>query len=773
MGKTPHFQIDFLEPYQFTNQDVNMDQRRFTTIDNNMYALFQIFGNGIIVTDPTQFPLYVETQQGSAATQYIVVSAGQAFVNNLSINYQSSTQISLPSQNNASTPQTYYLYLKSNSTTASTQTGNFIFSSTQFTTSNNYIGLGAVVVDYVNGVTTFYDTSAYGRQIISVKKLYLSFINNHYHTGGLGSPKKIDLQNETTGYISDTNIINIDASKIRGGQLSKYVTPQFDHNYVLNSGNLSHSQIDSGLLSFRDHLNLEIVSAVNNNKVIANIIRTTSESWNPPAFPTGSVATIDKGCNNIFVYVPGVTTDFIAVGITGPTTITGSITYNQYISYTTGATGPGYAITPISGQANIDRINNLVVLENPIITGSSQKTLILQPFVPSQRMNSRGVYGYFYGFVPGITKNTSVGDAHLIHYQLGNTGPTGAPIEAFSQYKLTNPERFNSMNTIGDYGVQAGCILTCLTDFYPQFVYNYNNYNYFLLSSGSTGPRSIYSYQNGYFDSLVPQPLFNNIPFTGPFTGATAFYCESYSGPYATLFANQQCFVNLNGTEYSFYAGLGGRFTKYNGIVSLVSFVSSSIYIYEIGASSIVNTVYVNSGQSITKAATSFYSSPSNYKVYYIDTGRLYVATQSGSTELGYFGTVTDIQIKYGVVYILVNNAGSSSYLYYAYDSGFPTTFNQIVLNTNTPSMATMDIFQQTTLDPIYIGTVSSGKYQVFNITGQQVYQYQQNNTGSSGPTVSAMFYSFDLGDATIDMKYPFALGGTGSLGPSGTVIFP
>ena len=195
MGKTPHFQIDFLEPYQFTNQDVNMDQRRFTTIDNNMYALFQIFGNGIIVTDPTQFPLYVETQQGSAATQYIVVSAGQAFVNNLSINYQSSTQISLPSQNNASTPQTYYLYLKSNSTTASTQTGNFIFSSTQFTTSNNYIGLGAVVVDYVNGVTTFYDTSAYGRQIISVKKLYLSFINNHYHTGGLGSPKKIDLQN--------------------------------------------------------------------------------------------------------------------------------------------------------------------------------------------------------------------------------------------------------------------------------------------------------------------------------------------------------------------------------------------------------------------------------------------------------------------------------------------------------------------------------------------------------------------------------------------------
>ena len=771
MGKTPNFQLDYLEPFQFTNQDINMDQRRFTTIDNNLYALFQIFGNGIIVNNPTQFPLYVEIQPGAAATQYIEISPGQAFVDNLSINYQTTTQLSLPSQNNATTPQTYYLYLSTNSNTPSTQTGNFIFSAVQLSNSA-YIGLGAVSVDYINGITEFYDTTAYGRQIINVKQLYLSFINNHFHTGGLGMPKKIDIQNETTGYIIDSNILNVDASKIRGGQLSKYVTPQIDHNYLLNSGNLSHSQIDSGLLSFRDHLNLEIVSTINTNKITANLIRTTSESWPAPAFPTGSIATIDKGCNNIFIFVPGITSDFLAVGYSGSISITGSLSYNPYVSYSSGATGPGYAITPLSNQVNIDRINNLLTLSVTSTSGPAQKVFTLQPQIPTQRMNSRGLYGYFYGFVPGIIKNTNIGDAHLLHYQLANTGSSGTPAEVYSQYKLTNPERFNSMNVYGDSGVQNACLLTFLTDFYPVYMYNYNNYNYFLLSTGSTGPRVLYSYQNGYFDSLAPQNIFT--PFTGPYVNANAFYCTGYTGSYATLYANGQCFVNLNGTSYSFIAGSnGGRFINYNGTVSLVSFNTTSINLYEIGASAVVNDVSVASGNSITKACISFYSSPTNYRVYYIDTGRLYLATPTSVTQLGYFGSVTDIQVKYGVLYILVNNTNASSYLYWAYDSGYPATFNQVVLNTNNPNNALMDIFQQTTLDPIYVGITSGGKYQVFNTTGQQVYQYQQNTTGSTGPTVSAIFYSFDLGDATLDMKYPFIIGGTGSLGPSGPVIMP
>ena len=463
--------------------------------------------------------------------------------------------------------------------------------------------------------------------------------------------------------------------------------------------------------------------------------------------------------------MPGITTDYTLVGYTGPST--GS----NFVSYGTGATGPGYSITPLSSQVNIDRTNNLLTIQSPAITtGSVQKVLTLQPLVPTARMNSKGVYGYFYGFVPGINKTINQGDAHLIHYQLANTGPTGAPIESYSQYKLTNPERFNSMYTNGDAGVQIACLMTNLTDFSPVNIYNNNNYNFYLLSSGSTGPRVNYSYQNGYFDGVVPQNIFT--PFTGPYTGSNAFYCESNSGPYAILFSNQQCFVNTNGTAYSFIAGAnGGKFLKYNSILSLISFSSTSINLYEIGPSAIVNTVSVNTGQSITHAATSYYTSPTNYRVYYIDSGRLYLATNSNVVQLGYFGSVTDMQVKYGTLYILVNNASASSYLYSAYDAGQPTTFNQVVVNTVNPSNAVMDIFQQTALDPIYIGTVSGNKYQVFNTTGQEVYRFQQGTTGSTGPTVNSIYLSFDLGDATIDMKYPYGYGLTGSQPPTGSII--
>ena len=82
-----------------------------------------------------------------------------------------------------------------------------------------------------------------------------------------------------------------------------------------------------------------------------------------------------------------------------------------------------------------------------------------------------------------------------------------------------------------------------------------------------------------------------------------------------------------------------------------------------------------------------------------------------------------------------------------------------------------MDIFQQTALDPIYIGTVSGNKYQVFNTTGQEVYRFQQGTTGSTGPTVNSIYLSFDLGDATIDMKYPYGYGLTGSQPPTGSII--
>lgn len=749
MSKTKHFQLDGLDPFQYTNQDLNEDIRRFTTIDNNLYALFKIFGNGVIVLDSSEFPLYVELLTGADAIKQINVSPGRAFVNYNSINYTTTTTLTLPTQTGINSIQKYYLYLKSNANTPSTELGDFFFSAVQQPIADTYIGLGSVLINYAAGTAQFFDDSANGRQLLNVKNLFLSFINDHYHTGGLGSPKKIDLQNETVGNINDTNILSVDVSKVRGGQLSKFVTPQIDHNYLQNSGNLSHAQLDSAILSFRDHLNLEIVAAVNNLKVYAKIIRSTTESYSPPTFPSGPLATVDKGLNNIFVYCPNISNDYYAVGYSGST---GAAWFNP----SAGSSGPFYVATPFSSMAECNRVNNLITLESPVLTGSQvtgsvQKIFTLQAIDPNTKLTNAGLSGYFYGFVPGLDKISNLGDAHLIHYLAGQTGPTGGVIENYAQYTLSDIERFNTSGIYGDSGVQIACLLTNLLDFPAINVFNYSNNNNILLCSGSTGPRVLSPYQNGYFDSVQPVDILPN--FSGPYTGPTAFYYEATSGPKSVLFNTGQCLTNLNGTTWSFTGSANGRYVKYNGKLTLLSFAGGTLNLYELGPNGVLNTVNIDTGTSMMAGAVSYYIDSNNYRVFYVDNGQLHLSVNGTITGLGYFGNVTDLQVKYGILWILVNNT-TDSQLYYAYEAGQPTTFNEIILNTAAPASAKFDVFQAASGTPIYISVVSSGKYQVFDLSGQELYQYQQGKAGVTGPVVSSIYMQFNLGDATLDMKY-------------------
>lgn len=311
-GKTDHYQLDYLLPQQLTSKDVLMDQRRFTTIDNNLYALYQIFGNGIVVIESTEFPLYVEVFTDSNATKKIKVTPGRAIVNYKSINYTTTTELNLPAQTGTTTSQKYYLYLKDTNDTVSTQLGEFVFSSEKLSDIATHIGIGSVQVDYTTGVTTFYDDSQNGRQIINIKKIFLNFINSHAHTGGIGNPKKIDLESEVSGILSPEYIGGVNADQIQGGQISQFVSPQVDHERLSNTGTLTHSQIDAALLAFNENLNLEIVNSVNQLRLTSNIISTSTESTiltNPAFFPSGPIANIDMGAINSFVYVPNVTSD--------------------------------------------------------------------------------------------------------------------------------------------------------------------------------------------------------------------------------------------------------------------------------------------------------------------------------------------------------------------------------------------------------------------------------------------------------------------------------
>ena len=70
------------------------------------------------------------------------------------------------------------------------------------------------------------------------------------------------------------------------------------------------------------------------------------------------------------------------------------------------------------------------------------------------------------------------------------------------------------------------------------------------------------------------------------------------------------------------------------------------------------------------------------------------------------------------------------------------------------PSGSKIDSFTQSFDNKSFIGVVSGNNFYVNNIHGKSIYQYKPGNTLGSGPLVSMIYSQFDLGDATVDLKY-------------------
>jgi hypothetical protein len=748
MSKTSHFQLDYLDPYQLTSQDVYMDARRFTTIDNNLYALMKIFGNGVIVLESTEFPLYVEVFTDSNATKQITVTAGRAFVNYKSINYTTSTTLSLPEQVGTSSSQKYYLYLKDTNSTPETEQGEFYFSSVKLASSDSYIGLGAVQIDYSTGSTQYFDDSDNGRQIINVKRLLLSFINSHYHTGGLGNPKKINLSEETIGELNPDAISYVDASKIRGGQLSQYVAPQVDHNKLYNTGNLSHSQIDSALLSNRDSLNLEIIASLNQLKVVARIMRTTTESTTFSAtsgsYASGPIATIDTGLANVWIYCPDISSDRFIVGHSGAA---GTFLPSIYTS----SSGPFYSATPMSKMAHINRSWNTACIDYIAVpAANTQKVLTAQYLNLYNKINQYGQTGYPAGFVAGLDYTPNSGSAHLVHIYGGQSGASLRLSENYQCYNLTVVNDYNSTLSYGFSGVQFACLFTNLTNFDPTHVCNYSSFSNILLSSDSTGPRILSPYSNGYFNGLTPVNFFAT---SGPDGAVQSFYYETTTGPKALLFNTGALRANLGASDYSLNTLGSGRLFNIGNKIVLGEFSNTSLRVTELGPTGAIQQVSIfSNGITISKTAISSFEDENSYRIFYIDNNRLYLTTENSSVELGYFAGVTDMIVKYGRLFILASEGGYQK-LYYAYEAGYPTVFTQISLNTSAPSASVLDVFEDN-IGNIFINVVSNGYYHVFDLSGKEIYKYQAGAKFGSGPLLKSMYVQFDLGDATIDVKY-------------------
>lgn len=201
------------------------DSRRFLTIDRQLLGLFQVFGNGVI----SGWDL---SSTGGLA---VSVTPGRAHVGFLA------AQTTVPRLVDELVPNaTNYIYAQVIETTRFNRDVR-MFSDTTFTTNNGLILLGAAITN-ASGVTSI-DTTQ--RDDISFIETIETLINQHRHRGGDDSPSKIDLSSEVTGQLPSFRIDSVDASKVTSGRFAPARLPTIDHGDLLNSGILTHPQLDS------------------------------------------------------------------------------------------------------------------------------------------------------------------------------------------------------------------------------------------------------------------------------------------------------------------------------------------------------------------------------------------------------------------------------------------------------------------------------------------------------------------------------------------------
>jgi len=257
MNVTPIYQLGYFVPNLSTASNLDLDKNRFNTIENQLYNVYNIFGNGIA-------PVY--DNMGAQLDSWIIsvvpneqavqISSGKGHINYTYAETNAPVKITLSLPvNTVSGVYRFYFYAIATDTTPVDKSANFISSLTQIVDPVNYIGLGAadLTIDIAAGTfaLTVYNDPAYGRQVISVLASLSSLVKNHLHVGGSNEPSPIDLGAHVTGFLSSNNIDFIDANKISSGTLDPNRLPLIDHNSLMNIGTLTHQQIDALLASLQ------------------------------------------------------------------------------------------------------------------------------------------------------------------------------------------------------------------------------------------------------------------------------------------------------------------------------------------------------------------------------------------------------------------------------------------------------------------------------------------------------------------------------------------
>lgn len=247
MGHTPIYNLGYLEPNQDLSDELDLDEKRFRTIESQTYSLYQIFKNGIIEEEANN---YISWQIDLIANDYqnVSITSGRGHVSWKAAETTEAKIIALPVLPTGITSAKIWIYAVENDDTPVTKDVDFISSLTQIDDPVNYISLGGVIIDLTTNPYTM-TVFTEGRQLISLFSSLSDIINKHKHIGGTANPSPIDLSKHVRGKLSGDYIENLDISAVTTGTLDANRLPQISHTTLSNIGTLSHSQIDDLLAS--------------------------------------------------------------------------------------------------------------------------------------------------------------------------------------------------------------------------------------------------------------------------------------------------------------------------------------------------------------------------------------------------------------------------------------------------------------------------------------------------------------------------------------------
>lgn len=320
MGNTDIYKLGFLEAYQKVGEVIDMDERRFRTIEAQTYAIYTIFGNGVLDDDPLNPSWRIQNVPGDETGQVVQITSGSGHVAWKSAVTTTVVQVKLPPPTGSTTGNvyTFWLYARANDTTHDKRTVDFVASTVEIADPDNYIGLGAVIVDYSSSppTVTCYNDAEHGRVNISLFNTLASLINKHKHIGGANNPSRIDLGLHVQGKLDGSFIENIDLGTVTKGNLAPERLPLISHTILSDIGTLTHPEIDSLLESLENPSEYRL-----SDLHIANLLQLVLALKKQSGLDT-----IDEKLINAVFYTPGYNADdhlvayystFASYGLTG------------------------------------------------------------------------------------------------------------------------------------------------------------------------------------------------------------------------------------------------------------------------------------------------------------------------------------------------------------------------------------------------------------------------------------------------------------------------